>query len=69
VKSEANGSMPAEHGTAGHDHEVPAAAPSGEGPKPILVTLQEDGTIAGEMMTNQGPIKWVGEKLKTKKKG
>ena len=31
--------------------------------KPIVVTLQEDGTIVGEMMTNQGPVKWTGEKL------
>ena len=68
VKSEANGTMPPEHGTPGHDHEVPAAA-AGGGPKPILVTLQEDGTIAGEMMTNQGPVKWTGEKLRAKKKG
>ena len=68
VKSAANGTMPPEHGTPGHDHEVPAAA-AGGGPKPILVTLQEDGTIAGEMMTNQGPVKWTGEKLRAKKKG
>ena len=68
VKSEANGTMPPEHGTPGHDHDVPAAA-AGGGPKPILVTLQEDGTIAGEMMTNQGPVKWTGEKLRAKKKG
>jgi hypothetical protein len=68
VKSETNGTMPPEHGTPGHDHEVPAAA-AGGGPKPILVTLQEDGTIAGEMMTNQGPVKWTGEKLRAKKKG
>ena len=68
VKSEANGTMPPEHGTPGHDHELPAAA-AGGGPKPILVTLQEDGTIAGEMMTNQGPVKWTGEKLRAKKKG
>ena len=68
VKSAANGTMPPEHGTTGHDHEVPASA-AGGGPKPILVTLQEDGTIAGEMMTNQGPVKWTGEKLRAKKKG
>jgi hypothetical protein len=65
VKSEANGNMPAEHGTPGHDHQVPAA----NAPKPIVVTLQDDGTIAGEMMTNQGPVKWTGEKLRAKKKG
>jgi len=65
IKSEASGNMPPEHGTPGHDHEAPAAG----GPKPIVVTLQEDGTITGEMMTNQGPVKWTGEKLKSKKKG
>jgi hypothetical protein len=37
--------------------------------KPIVVTLNEDGTIGGEMMTNQGPVKWTGEKLRAKKKG
>ena len=36
--------------------------------KPIVVTLQEDGTLTGEMMTNNGPVKWTGEKLKTRKK-
>ena len=39
------------------------------GAKPITVTLQEDGTIAGEMMTEMGPAKFTGEKLKAKKKG
>ena len=65
VKSEANGNMPPEHGTPGHDHDGPPAA----GAKPIVVTLQEDGTIAGEMMTTGGPVKWTGEKLRAKKKG
>lgn len=69
VKSEASGNMPPEHGTPGHDHELPAAATPGSAPKPITVTLQEDGTIAGEMMTSAGPVKWTGEKLRTKKKG
>ncbi len=46
---------------AGHEaHAAPA-------PKPIVVTLQEDGTMTGEMMTNMGPVKWTGEKLKKKK--
>jgi len=45
------------------------AAPASEGAKPITVRLQEDGTIAGEMMTSQGPAKWTGERLKTKKRG
>jgi hypothetical protein len=68
VKTEATGTMPPEHGTPGHDHEVPVAA-AGSAPKPIVVTLQEDGTIAGEMMTNQGAVKWTGEKLRAKKQG
>jgi len=69
VKSEVTGTMPPEHGTPGHDHDVPPAAAAGAAPKPILVTLQEDGTIAGEMMTTGGPVKWTGEKLRAKKKG
>jgi hypothetical protein len=65
VKSDANGNMPA-------DHQPPAEHPvagSGMPPQPIVVTLQDDGTIAGEMMTNNGPLKWTGEKLREKKKG
>ena len=47
-----------------HDiHKPPSNA------KPIIVTLEEDGTITGEMMTTGGPVKWTGEKLKAKKKG
>lgn len=67
VRSEANGNMPADH-----DHQPPAsAAPAASGmkPQPIVVTLQDDGTITGEMMTNNGPLKWTGEKLREKKKG
>jgi hypothetical protein len=47
-----------------HDHGGPATK---QAPKPITVTLMEDGTIEGEMMTNMGPTKWTGEKLKTRK--
>lgn len=47
---------------AGHMQTGPHA-------KPIVVTLQEDGTLAGEMMTTGGPGKWTGEKLRTRKKG
>lgn len=55
------------------------AAPAGSGPehgaivaaqqalKPITVTLQDDGTVEGEMMSNQGPVKWTGEKLRKKR--
>ena len=46
-------------------HTVPAS----EGGKPIVVRLQEDGTITGEMQTQMGAAKFTGEKLKTKKKG
>lgn len=51
-----------EGAAAGHMQAGPHA-------KPIVVTLQEDGTLAGEMMTNNGPAKWTGEKLRTRKKG
>lgn len=36
--------------------------------KPIVVSMQDDGTLTGEMMTNNGPVKWTAEKLKTRKK-
>jgi hypothetical protein len=47
-------------------HTVPAGSPNA---KPITVTLNEDGTISGEMQTQMGAAKFTGEKLKTKKKG
>ena len=37
------------------------------GAEPITATIQEDGTLAGEMMTNMGPARWTGEKLRKKK--
>lgn len=52
-------------GSAPHvGHQDPTA-----NAKPIVVTLLEDGTLSGEMMTSAGPVKWVGEKLRAKKKG
>ena len=46
---------------AGHEaHAAPA-------PRPITATLQDDGTLVGEMMTNAGPVKWTAEKLKKRK--
>jgi hypothetical protein len=36
--------------------------------RPIVITMQDDGTLTGEMMTNNGPVKWTAEKLKTRKK-
>ena len=64
VKTEENGNMP-----GGANHQIPGQ-PAGNqaNAKPIVVTLAEDGTLTGEMMTSQGPVKWTGEKLKTKKK-
>lgn len=43
-------------------------APQKPGAKPITVILLDDGTLSGEMMTNMGPAKWTGEKLKAKKR-
>jgi len=58
--------VPGDHLSEG-GHVV--AKPAGQGGQAITVTMQDDGTIAGEMMTNQGPAKWTGEKLRTRKKG
>jgi hypothetical protein len=65
VKTENNSTAPPDHGagTAHHAGNTPPAA------KPIVVTLQDDGTLTGEMMTTGGPVKWTGEKLRTRKKG
>lgn len=54
------GGGPAQHGGGDRGAQRPPA-------RPITATLQEDGTLAGEMMTNQGPVKWTGEKLKKRK--
>lgn len=43
-------------------HQAPAPPA-----KPIVVTLQEDGTISGEMMTTRGPGTFTGERLKKRK--
>lgn len=48
-----------QHGAAADGARAPA--------RPIVVRLQEDGTLAGELMTNQGSAKFTGEKLKKKK--
>lgn len=47
-----------------HGGATPGAPPA----KPIIVSMQDDGTLAGEMMTTGGPVKWVGEKLRSRKK-
>lgn len=43
-------------------------ANNGPAAKPIVVTLQQDGTLTGEMMTNNGPGTWTAEKLKPRRK-
>ena len=59
IKTETSGAPEPRHAA----HEPPSNA------TPIVVTLQEDGTIAGEMMTTGGAMKWTGEKLRARKKG
>jgi hypothetical protein len=58
----------AEAAHAGGASHVGNQNPTGNA-KPIIVVLQEDGTLTGEMMTTGGPVKWTGEKLRAKKKG
>jgi hypothetical protein len=48
---------------AGPSH---AGSPS-RGARPLTATMQDDGTLAGEMMTSNGPAKWTAEKLKRRK--
>ena len=69
VKSEVTGTMPPEHGTPGHDHDVPPAAAAGSGRSRSSSRCRKTARIAGEMMTTGGPVKWTGEKLRAKKKG
>jgi hypothetical protein len=65
VKTEGStGAVTLGGGAAAHGGDAPAQRPPA---RPITVTLQEDGTLAGEMMTNQGPAKFTGEKLKKRK--
>ena len=54
---------------ANPDHAALHGGQSTPKPQPIKVTLQEDGTLTGEMMTTGGPVKWTGEKLRARKKG
>ena len=69
VKSDAEAAAAPDHAAAhaaaepGAGHEAHAAP----APKPIVATLQDDGTLTGEMMTNAGPVKWTAEKLKKRK--
>ena len=63
VKSEGSTASAATLGGPQHGEATGAKPPA----KPIIAKLQEDGTLVGEMMTNMGPAKWTGEKLKTRK--
>lgn len=60
-KAAAEAAAPSQSAAAGQH------GPPGPGAKPITVTLQEDGTLTGEMMTNMGPGTWTGERLKKRK--
>ena len=39
--------------------------PGKDAPGPIVATMRDDGTLEGELSTNQGRTKWTGERLKT----
>lgn len=58
------GAAASAEGAAAHGAHPGASGPE---PKPIVVTLNQDGTIAGEMMTNRGPGTWTGERLRKRK--
>jgi hypothetical protein len=42
------------------EDQLPHATDAG----PITATMQEDGTLTGELSTNHGRSKWIGERLK-----
>lgn len=58
---------PAAAGTAGDGGAAASPGHEAPPPRPITVTLQDDGTITGEMMTTRGPGTWTGERLKKRK--
>ena len=70
VKAEESGEANhnADHGHSNAAHGDGAAHAEGAEPRPITAMLMEDGTLSGEMQTTRGPVKWTGERLKTKKK-
>jgi hypothetical protein len=72
VKTDADAASaaPADDAAAAHAAAEPGAgheAHAAPAPKPIVATLQEDGTLSGEMMTSAGPVKWTAEKLRKRK--
>ncbi|MGH9384068.1 MAG: hypothetical protein ACRD2N_07280 [Vicinamibacterales bacterium] len=64
VKSEATdeANRNPDDGRGGNQH-----AQMGSEARPITATLMEDDTLAGEMQTNRGLVKWTGERLKKRK--
>lgn len=46
---------------AGADGAEPG---KGEKPGPIIATMKDDGTLEGELSTNQGRTQWTGERLR-----
>ena len=60
VKADGEADAPPQHGGI--------TASTSPNARPLVMSLQDDGTLTGEMMTGQGPVKWTGEKLKTRKK-
>jgi hypothetical protein len=36
-----------------------------DAPGPIVASMKDDGTLEGELSTNQGRTQWTGERLKT----
>ena len=45
---------------AGFSHGSESEAKAG----PIVATMKDDGTLEGELSTNRGRTKWIGERLK-----
>ncbi len=39
--------------------------PAADAPGPIVATMKDDGTLEGELSTNQGRTTWTGERRKT----
>lgn len=44
---------------AGYGHGSESSAGAG----PIVATMKDDGTLEGELSTNRGRTKWIGERL------
>ncbi len=55
-----------EDGAAGGAHGGGSGSQDGQdsGPRPIVATMKDDGTLDGELSTQRGRAKWTGERLK-----